>query len=986
MHAPMKTLFLILLISFAVLSSFTFLIQNVHAATSVVTTPQSDPLSFAYRRSTTFAALNRSWVFYHNDTYWNWKVKFASDPWSEAIAYDRICGNGAEDYSVWFDQANNKMCVVSHNDTYGDYDVFYRQGTPWSNGVIEWDSEPIFVLNGGVWGAGNVKVIKDSNGYPWIAYIHSHGSAIYTTRVIKALDVNGTSWGSVTQIWAASSSTTVCIVPLELGNIMAFRTKANNKIKYKIYNGTWGAQGDASTTNQCGSFSSYDAVSIGNGTVALSFLQDTTFDVVYIEYDGNTWATEQTIADPTEYCSYPIAITYMGNRSFRIFWIHTLSSIKYRDVISGVMQTPVTVTTGESVLRTITSSWREIVFGNIGQVSVCWVAGNTVRHDSYSTPIGEFAVSIKVKVGDEWYGSCAVIINGTTYYNNDVANLDGGIYTLTHQASVFEFANWTTWYDIYVGNTTSSSTFLQVIGNGTLQLWLLGNVTHQYLIGGYIYVDSIYDKSGLEFKIGNYTFIDGSYHPMFLGNYTLNATCYFDDPETYTFYRWLSYPTGENNIENNTSPLTNVTISASGFVTLFLETKPNTVYTYIRVNDNPPIENLTFTINDVTYANGQYALLWGGDYSINATTIKPYSFINWASVGNVSVQNTTDPTTTITVMGAPSSLTLYLSMPALHIVVRVEDQELEYSYDAVILADKGYRDSDSIQLVNGTYNLSANLAGGYGFLNWETSGATGEHYFGNKTIGGYNTTTPMNQKTAAYGTSYYLDRRANMTTIWLYCWASADVQKGRCGIYSIEGYDIENAVLMGSTQELTGINTTAMWRNFTFAGGLVLEAGSYALIIHAGDISAGLRGKYDAETGSHSQGNVPDTYADGLSNTFGSGGSNISNCYVSIYAEYTYDLLYVHNATEQTTFLTTYAYKVSDVTLTLNLYELPDLTNLYTWIALLLAALFLMIWSPSWVAWGIKKRGVTTETIERLGYGMLLFLVGFGLLVMWLYS
>lgn len=92
--------------------------------------------------------------------------------------------------------------------------------------------------------------------------------------------------------------------------------------------------------------------------------------------------------------------------------------------------------------------------------------------------------------------------------------------------------------------------------------------------------------------------------------------------------------------------------------------------------------------------------------------------------------------------------------------------------------------------------------------------------------------------------------------------------------------------------------------------------------------------------------------------------------------------IYIHNNTAQTTIIEIFG----DSTLTLNLDNKPDLTNLYTWIVLLLAALFLIVWSPSWFAWGIKKKGVTVETIERLGYAMLLFLVGFGLLVMWLYA
>lgn len=65
-------------------------------------------------------------------------------------------------------------------------------------------------------------------------------------------------------------------------------------------------------------------------------------------------------------------------------------------------------------------------------------------------------------------------------------------------------------------------------------------------------------------------------------------------------------------------------------------------------------------------------------------------------------------------------------------------------------------------------------------------------------------------------------------------------------------------------------------------------------------------------------------------------------------------------------------------------YRLPSYVDMYTQTAIGLGGIFLMIFSPTWVAWKFKKEGASTGSVERFGYGMLLFIVGFGLVVMWL--
>lgn len=58
----------------------------------------------------------------------------------------------------------------------------------------------------------------------------------------------------------------------------------------------------------------------------------------------------------------------------------------------------------------------------------------------------------------------------------------------------------------------------------------------------------------------------------------------------------------------------------------------------------------------------------------------------------------------------------------------------------------------------------------------------------------------------------------------------------------------------------------------------------------------------------------------------------------------------------------------------------------YTMIALGFTGIGLMVGSPTWVALMIRKKGLDPDSFERIMYGMLIFCVGFGLMVMWLWA
>jgi len=67
-------------------------------------------------------------------------------------------------------------------------------------------------------------------------------------------------------------------------------------------------------------------------------------------------------------------------------------------------------------------------------------------------------------------------------------------------------------------------------------------------------------------------------------------------------------------------------------------------------------------------------------------------------------------------------------------------------------------------------------------------------------------------------------------------------------------------------------------------------------------------------------------------------------------------------------------------------WRIEDWISKYTMLSIGIGGLVLMVASPTWGVWVIRKKGLDPDSIERVMYAFLLFCVGFGLLVMWLWS
>lgn len=67
-------------------------------------------------------------------------------------------------------------------------------------------------------------------------------------------------------------------------------------------------------------------------------------------------------------------------------------------------------------------------------------------------------------------------------------------------------------------------------------------------------------------------------------------------------------------------------------------------------------------------------------------------------------------------------------------------------------------------------------------------------------------------------------------------------------------------------------------------------------------------------------------------------------------------------------------------------WRLPSWLDLYFMFGVGMAGLIMMVFAPSWVAMGVRRNAFQVDKMERIGYAVLIFCVGFGLFCSWLWS
>jgi len=205
-------------------------------ASVVGTSTKGTAVYYPFQRKGFYAA-GRFWAFYSNGT--NAYYESTTDPsdWSGTATSIGPCVDGY-DFSVCFDG------TYVHYSRYYNYDLFYRRGTPISDGTITWSADEQTVHDGSVNDNYRYPCISvDSNGYAWVGVRYYNGTSYYP-YVLKNVNNDGT-WStdfSYQLNTTSDASWVVQPVPLTSGKVYVVYGYYHNLPRGKLYTGSWGSE------------------------------------------------------------------------------------------------------------------------------------------------------------------------------------------------------------------------------------------------------------------------------------------------------------------------------------------------------------------------------------------------------------------------------------------------------------------------------------------------------------------------------------------------------------------------------------------------------------------------------------------------------------------------------------------------------------------------------------------------------------------------
>jgi len=223
--------------------------------------------------------------------------------WSSAIPIrPAFLGEG---FSVWFDG------TYFHYVYAYDSPLYYRRGTPNSDGTITWSADEQTVpttYNGKVWCPF---VSVDTDGYAWIGYGESEVNYSPLPFVTKSGNNDGT-WGTTPTGFPFQLSATVAgswvvsVIPLTAGKMLAIYHYHDERIRMRAWTGSaW--KGELKTPSRCYSHYSFSAVPQGD-SVHIAFPHITDYNILHVKYTyaTNSLSSQHTVIASTTNKTKPV--------------------------------------------------------------------------------------------------------------------------------------------------------------------------------------------------------------------------------------------------------------------------------------------------------------------------------------------------------------------------------------------------------------------------------------------------------------------------------------------------------------------------------------------------------------------------------------------------------------------------------------------------------------------------------------------------------
>jgi hypothetical protein len=263
-----------------------------------------------------FYAAGRFWVFYSDGTNMVYRTSTDGITWTSDTAVRAATAGYL--FSVWFDGTYLHYAYAAGTS------IYYRRGTPNSDGTITWSADEQTVPT--KYNQARFPMVSvDSNGYVWIGYI-DFTSSYYYPYVIKSGNNDGT-WGTTPSGFPYQLSTTssnnwgVSVISLTSGKMLViYGSQETGTVKARRWDGSaWGTEVATTSAIQAGYY--HSAVAQGDD-VHLVFLKYSTYDVIYTKYSyaTNSFSAEVTLRATATLSSAPVISIDTVTNDLYVFW------------------------------------------------------------------------------------------------------------------------------------------------------------------------------------------------------------------------------------------------------------------------------------------------------------------------------------------------------------------------------------------------------------------------------------------------------------------------------------------------------------------------------------------------------------------------------------------------------------------------------------------------------------------------------------------
>jgi len=310
---------------------------------TVGTSLWSNAIPYCVQRKS-FYANGRFWAFYSDGTNLVFRSSTDGITWTDATSLG-ACLAG-DDAAIWFDG------TYVHYARYDEdgYDLFYRRGTPVSDGTITWSADEQTVYAGSYTTTFHYHpvIAVDSSGYAWIGtrgYYMAHGyPAREYPNIFKNANNDGT-WSTDTgfpyELNATFGGWTVSPVPLTSQKMYVIYCNSGNSPLGILYDGSWGSEETDLADYVLGDDKLFSGVAEGDHVHFVYLRGEQTYQIRYNKRTyGTGWAANDVLVQDSVAYATSCALSIDAINDLYCFWSRdTTSHVYYKKCVSGTWDT-----------------------------------------------------------------------------------------------------------------------------------------------------------------------------------------------------------------------------------------------------------------------------------------------------------------------------------------------------------------------------------------------------------------------------------------------------------------------------------------------------------------------------------------------------------------------------------------------------------------------------------------------------------------------